>query len=103
MTRYSLEEIAVGARALTDHIYGPGAWEKCAPDVQQINCQAFAAGVTTLPDHTAELVEALSVFLDDPAIQVSLGGNPVYADQRLAFAHEVYKTARAQTKGGDHA
>jgi hypothetical protein len=99
------EQAAAGARAMFDQLCTEAHMPEDEIERSWLlsgdrYVRYFAAGVTTLPDHTAELVEALGVFLDDPAIQVSLGGNPVYADQRLGFAREVYDNARAQTEGG---
>jgi hypothetical protein len=99
MIRYTDEQIAAGARALTDHIYGPGAWQKCTPEVQQINCQAFTAGVATLPDHTAELLEALSDLADACTLEFNEKGAGGYALARLKDARAAIANARVQAKG----
>jgi hypothetical protein len=40
-----------------------------------------------------EMLEALAFFLDDPKVDISIGGNPSYTEQRLAEIRDIYTKA----------
>jgi hypothetical protein len=57
----------------------------CDDDVEDV--------LTDLYHLNDSLLEALAFFLDDPNVDIAVGGNPHYVDQRYAEVRAIYAKA----------